>query len=59
MHKIVSRWALMSKSERVVNYVLLARKRVQLHSLVKVKQSQNRSEGSRRLKPPNFKTIGT
>ena len=36
---IVSKWALMTKSERVVNYVLLARNSVQVHSVVKEKQS--------------------
>jgi hypothetical protein len=49
----------MTKSERVVNYVFLARNRVQLHSVVKVKKFQNRPEGSRRVKLPDFKTIGT
>jgi len=43
MGKIVSKWALMTESERVVNYFLLARNRVQLHSVVKVKQSPYRS----------------
>jgi hypothetical protein len=54
-----SKWALMTKSERVVNYVPLARNRVQLHSVVKLKQSQYRPEGSRSLKLPDFKMIGT
>jgi hypothetical protein len=57
--KIVLKWTLMTKSERVANYVLLARNRVQLHSVVKVKQSLNRPKGFRRLKLPDFKTVGT
>jgi len=49
MEKIVSKWVLMTESERVVNYFLLAWNRVQLHSAVKVKQSPYRPEQALRV----------